>query len=465
MEDKTFLRRELSCSDCVAIIVGIIIGTGIFSVFPSLIAQHNISTTIILLSWLIGGLFAWFGAMCYAELSSLLPWAGGDYVFLRKAYSIKGESLVSFLFAWSQVLIIRPASIAVLALIFGSELQNVLAYFNISVWQSALMTAIILTSIFTLINMLGIRTGRGFQNITTVLKIGILIFIIGWGFIKLPAQETSLAPLLLPTGKSFFGISSGFWSAMVLTMWVYGGWNEAVYVAEETKNPYGSIPKALFLGIFSSIILYLAINFIYLRHLSPSGLANNWNPASSLMSAWFGAKGGIIMAIIVMISAASAINGLILTGGRVTYAVTKDFPRLNSLSLISANHQVPEVALFVNCVITTILLLISNGKLTFVENLTFYTAGVYWYFFALVIIALLILRAQVPKEEIPYKVPLYPILPILFLLIIVGIIWGAIKFKPLETLTGISILTLGIPLYYALYIGILKKNLFLEDKE
>ena len=452
--NRVGFKRDLNWWDCAGIILGIILGTGIFSVFPTLIAQHNTSTFLILLAWIFGGLFAWFGAMCYAELSSLLPWAGGDYTYLSKAYTIKGESLVSFLFAWVQIFVIRPSSIAVLALILASELNKIILSINPHMELSLLMVAAAAIAFFTLVNMIGITIGKHFQNTMTIFKLAILAFMIIFGLLKAPvAHVASYAPFWVPAGKSGWDIVVGFWSAMVLTMWVYGGWNEAVYVAEEAKDPYHSIPKALFFGIFWITVIYMGINIVYIRYFTPDGLAAAFNPASDLMAAWFGARGGVVMSLIIVISAAGAIHGLTLTGGRMSYAVADDFKGLRFFAFLHPKRRTPSMALFANFTICAILLMMSRGEVSFVENLTFYTAGVFWYFFALVVISLIILRNQVSVEEIPFRVPFYPFLPILFLLITAGLIWASIKYKPVETLAGIAILNLGIPLYYLLSIS------------
>jgi len=458
--NKVGFKRDLNWWDCAGIILGIILGTGIFSIFPTLIAQHNTSTFMIILAWAFGGLFAWFGAMCYAELSSLLPWAGGDYTYLSKAYSANGEGLVSFLFAWAQVLVIRPSSIALMALILASELNKIFISINPTMELNLLMVALVAVAFFTLVNMIGITIGKRFQNTMTILKIAILVFMIVYGLIKAPvhvgsaaAHVLNFAPLLFPPDKGIWGIIAGFWHAMVLTMWVYGGWSEAVYVAEEAKDPYHSIPKALFFGIFWVAIIYVGINIVYLRYFTPQGLATSYNPASDLMAVWFGAKGSIVMSLIIVISAAGAIHGLTLTGGRMSYAVADDFKGLKLFALLHPTRRTPSMALMVNFIICGILLLVIRGQVSSAENLAYYTAGVYWYFFALVVISLFILRNQVSVDEIPFRVPFYPFLPILFLLITGGLIAAAIQYKPVETLAGIAILNLGIPLYYLLSIS------------
>ncbi|MCB4790500.1 MAG: amino acid permease [Elusimicrobia bacterium] len=446
-DNEITLKKDLSWWDCSGIIVGIIIGTGIFSIFPTLIAQHNPSLLMILLVWAFGGLFAWFGALCYAELSSQFPSAGGDFTFLKKSYAGKGGNIISFLFAWSVVLIIRPSSIATLALIIGNESLKLLPFTGFSGFSTILVVAAFTITLLTLINISGITLGKNVQNSITIFKIAILIFLIGFGISKTGSSVSNLIPLL-PPAKNPFNIILGFWSALVLSMWVYGGWNEAVYIAEETKNGLNIIPKALFAGLATVTLLYIGINFVYIKYLTPEGLAKTFSPASDIMTIWFGTKGGIAMSSIIIISAAGAINGLILTGGRISYAIAKNYPGLNMFSSIHPKYRSPQAALFANFVFTLTLLLISRGNIGFVENLAYYTSGVFWCFMGLVILGLMLARRTFKEENVPYKVPFYPVLPILFLLVTCGLIWSSVKFKPVETLTGLVILSSGVPLYY-----------------
>ncbi|MBN1521720.1 MAG: amino acid permease [Candidatus Aureabacteria bacterium] len=462
-----YLKKELSWWDCSAIIVGIIIGTGIFSIFPKLIAEKNISTGMILLAWFAGGIFAWFGAMCYAELSSLFPHAGGDYTFLHKAYSLKGENLVSFLFGWSQIIVIRPASIVILALIFGKEMQIVFPNFSGMIWNPPFVFGLALLIVTTLINILGISAGKHTQNVMTVIKIGILLFLIVNGLIKSFSMDvaSNLQPFFLPENKNLWSVFPGFISAIVLVMWVYGGWNEAAYVAEEVRNPHRDIPKALFVGIFSVMILYLGINYVFIVHFSPAVMAKSYSPASDLMGMWYSEKGRVIMSSIIMISAAGAVNGLIMTGGRMIYGIAKSTESLFSLSKLHPRFKTPVMPLGVNFVLALILIVISKGDSDFVDSLGFYTAGVYWYFFALVVITLIIIRTKLTNVEIPYKVPFYPLSPIVFLIVSGILIWGAFDYKPFETLVGISLLTVGIPLYYLMHFNRPENSLHLDNVE
>ncbi|MCK5706055.1 MAG: amino acid permease [Candidatus Aureabacteria bacterium] len=466
MTDHVKLKKDLSWWDCSGIIVGIILGTGIFSAFPGLIAKYNTSTFIILLAWVAGGIFAWFGAMCYAELSSLFPHAGGDYTFLHKAYSLKGENVVSFLFGWSQIFVIRPASIVILALIFGRELQNILPAQMVSaMWFPSFFFALALLAGVTFINILGISAGKFTQNTITIIKILIIVFLIVYGLIKAQGVETNFAPMFLPEGKTFWQMIPGFFSAIVLVMWVYGGWNEAAYIAEEVKNPHHDIPKALFMGIFGVAILYIGLNYIFLLHFSPSGLANTYTPSSDLMSAWFSSRGRVIMSSIVMISAAGAVNGLVMTGGRMSYGIAKHSPSLKYFSKLHPKFKTPVKPLLANFLITAVVLISSRGDISSIENLTFYTAGVYWYFFALVVISLIIFRVKIKEADIPFKVPLYPFAPIVFLFVSGVLIWGAFDYKPFETLIGISILTIGIPIYYLINFNKPDNTLHLGPKD
>ena len=460
--NSRIFKQELNWFDCSAIIVGIIIGTGIFSAFPRLIAERTMSAGAILLSWLAGGLFAWFGALCYAELSSLFPEAGGDYAYLRNIYSHKGENFVSFLFAWSQILVIRPSAIAALALIFAEEARNLLLSFSavrggiaagnlfLAFFVDNLILAFLALNILTLANVTDLKISKWFQNLLSVIKILAIVAIIGFGLYKTSEFSVNLFPIFPSGDKNIFILLANFWSALVLTMWVYGGWNEAAYVAEETKDVYRNIPKALFAGIFVVTLIYLGINFVYIKHLSVAGLAGTWSPASSLMDKWFPACGGRIMSGIIIISALGAMNALTLTGGRVSYAIAKDFPSLREFAGLDNVRRTPVKALWANFIISAFLICLSRGKVAFVESLTFYTAGVFWYFFGLVVISLILLRKRIPIAEIPFKVPLYPFSPILFLIVTAGLVWGSIDYKPVETLTCTSILLLGIPVYYYL---------------
>jgi len=192
--NHTCLKRELSWWDCSSIIVSIMIGTGIFSVFPALIAQQNPSTLMVLLAWLCGGVFAWCGAMCYAELSSVFIDAGGDYVFLRNIYSYKGENIISFLFAWAQVFVIRPASIALLALIVGEQVAQVSGQAAMPAAFYVLATALVVTGLVVSINIRGLRVSKQVQNVITFLKIASILAIIGLGLLKTVPTDGGLAP-------------------------------------------------------------------------------------------------------------------------------------------------------------------------------------------------------------------------------------------------------------------------------
>ena len=451
MNENGGLKKELAWWDCSSIVLGIIIGTGIFSVFPQLIASHNISVTLILVAWASGGCVAWLGAMCYSELASVFPFAGGDYHYLRKIFQFKGKSLFSFLFAWAQVLVIRPGSIAALALIVGNETNKMFIRGASDLPGVTLFIALLSVALLTVTNSFDIKSGKRFQNIITVLKISSVIFIIVAGFVhSKPAMDVNFSPLVWEPGKGFWQGMVGFWSALVLTMWVYGGWNEAAYVAEDMKNPSKDVPKALFAGISVAVVVYVLMNLVYIRHLSPQGLAATSNPASDLMLLWFGTKGGVLMSSIIIISAMGAINGMIFTSGRMSYAISRDYSRLNKLAALHTELRTPRKALLANLAVTSLLIALSGGKTVFIENLMFYTSGVFWFFIGLVVVGLLLLRRRLAPEEIPFKVPLFPWFPLVFLAVIAGLIWGAAQFKPFETFTGMCVLALGIPLYYAL---------------
>jgi APA family basic amino acid/polyamine antiporter len=452
-------KRILGAWDCANLILGVMIGIGIFSTFPALVAQHVGSSGLILLVWALGGLLAWCVGVCYAELSTIFPSSGGDYAYLRSIYSTRGESVIAFLFGWTTIFIIRPSSIAILALIFSNEMCK--SFLMTDSRAAILLIAVSLVVLLTVINALSFTIGKNFQNVYTVVKIVLLAFIIGFGLMHPNDAAVVSAP---PAAVGNGGIGSlvvGMFRALVLCMWVYGGWSEAVYVVEETRNPSQSIPRALFWGIMCVTVVYMGMQVVYLKYFSAATLGQTFNPASELMGIWFGRSGSAIMSGVIAVAAFGAINGLIITGGRFSRAIANDYPRFNRFASLHARWGTPVKALAANLTITLIMLGISMGKVAFIENLTFYTSGVFWCFFGLVVIGLLILRTHVlPQNRTPgYRSWLYTLNPIVFLVVVIGLIWGAIEFKPLETLTGICILTLGIPIYYALRIDDRRKEL------
>ena len=422
------LSRQLGLLDSVAIIVGVVIGVGIFRV-PASIAEYLSSPLLVLAVWVVGGLLSLCGGLCYAELSAAFPRTGGDYVYLREAY---GPGL-GFLFGWTQLLVIRPGDLASIAVIFAEYA----AYFvPLSPWgiRIAAATAIV---IFTLLNLWGLRFGRAAQNLLAAAKVlGLLLLaFIGLTLAKtanLEVSTTPPTPLPLPLALG---------TALIFVMWTYGGWNESTYVAGEMKNPSRDLPRSIALALVLVVGLYLALNAAYLACIPPEQLPKSEMVAAVVVEKFLGGPGGGLVALLVVVSSLGALNGTVLTSGRLTYAFGADHPRFEPLARVHSTFRTPAPALLFNGLWSVVL--VCSG--TF-DQLIAYTSAVTWLFFALIAAGLFVLRRRHPDLARPYRVraPLV----VLFVAASLWLTYSAVAYSPLGSLAGLGILLAGLPLYY-----------------
>lgn len=436
------------------------LGTGIFAVFPKLAAQHNPSVLFILIVWILGTFVAWFGAMCFAELSCIFTSNAGEYLFLKEAYAPNHrQNPISFLFAWAQIFVIRPAALVTLSIVLALHC-NVLANEGYQIFlnrpmpdsmKSVLLYLFTFGALikFTVVSVLGIKTSKWMQNFLTFIKVFSLVMLIIVGLYLGINLKHNLTPLWPVSFKGFFSFEliKQIGMAMVPVMWVFGGWNEAAYISGEVKNPTRNIPFSLTTGLFGLGLLYTIINFIYMLHLTPQGLADSWTFSSDLMNQWFGAKGEITMATIIIFSSAGAINGLTFTGGRMTQAFSEDTHLFRGLAKEHRTFKTPYIALCFNLLLSILIAIFVQCEKDSIDQLLNFTAGVFWYFFAIIVLSLFIFRKRLPHDRIPFKTPLYPLTPIIFLIMCAFMFWGAFEYKPIETLSGLSILLLGLPFY------------------
>jgi amino acid transporter len=422
------LPRQLGLLDSVAIIVGVVIGVGIFRV-PASIAEYLSSPLLVLGVWVAGGLLALCGGLCYAELSAAFPRTGGDYVYLRQSY---GPGL-GFLFGWTQLLVIRPGNVAGIAFIFAEYA----AYFvPLSPWgiRALAMAAI---SFLTALNLWGLRFGQAAQNLLALAKVlGLLLLaLVGLALAKganleISAQPPTPLPLPLALG-----------TALIFVMWTYGGWNESTYVAGEMKAPSRDLPRSIALALFLILALYLALNAAYLACIPPAQLPQSGMVAALLVERFLGGPGGGLVALLVMVSALGALNGMVLTSGRLTYAFGADHPRFALLARVHPQFRTPAPALLLNGLWSA--LLVCSG--TF-DALVAYTSAVTWLFFALIALGLFVLRRLHPELPRPYRV--WAPLPVLFAAASLWLTYSAVAYSPLGSLAGLGILLAGLPLYY-----------------
>jgi basic amino acid/polyamine antiporter, APA family len=437
----------LNWKDGASLIVGIMLGTGIFTVFPKLAADRVPATGPLLLAWALGTLVALCGAFCYAELTALHPHRGGDYVFLREAFGRGNRGPISFLFAWAQIFVIRPASLVSLSIILAVNARVLLKYLGLpeSAGSGAQAAFVYGTPVlFTAASWAGIHTAKGLQNALTAFKVACLAILIGVGLYLGMGKTGNLEPFFLPAGTGSGTLLKDVSMALIPIMWVFGGWNEAPYIAADMKDPARQMPKTLLVGLVGLGILYMLINLVYLLHLKPTGLAGSWTFASDLMGQWFGAKGEIVMAAVLTLSAAGAVNGLTLTGGRMTDAFAED------VGLSKGDVPGERKALLFNLTVTMTIAFLVDSRPESIDRLLVFTAGVVWIFFALVVGSVFVFRRRLPPEKFPHRMPFYPVTPLVFLAMCGAMFYGAWAYKPAETLWGVAVMAAGVPAYWAL---------------
>jgi len=416
--------------DAIAVIVGIVIGAGIFRT-PSLVAANTGSSGMFLLAWLLGGVVSLIGALCYAELTTTYPHTGGDYHFLTRAF---GKRL-AFLFAWARMSIIQTGSIALLAFIIGDYGAQI---YSLGEYTSALYAAGVVVAL-TGINIIGVTVGAGAQKLLTALEVlGILLILLA-GFFFAPAAAAAPAAGPLQAGP---GPSLGL--AMVFVLLTFGGWNEAAYISAELRTGRRGMAAALILSIVIITVIYLLINLSLLHVLGLDRIAQSDAVAGELMRLTFGEAGLWLIGLIVAVSALTSANATIFTGARTNYALGRDFPAFRLLGKWNAQTSSPVNAFLVQGAISLALiglgLLTRNGFATIVE----YTAPVFWFFLLLVGAALFVLRRKEPGRSRPFRVPFYPITPLIFCLTSAYLLYSSLVYTGLGAFVGVAVLLLGV---------------------
>jgi amino acid transporter len=425
-------KRELSLFDSTCIIVGIIIGAGIYQTTPGVAggvagAAAWIHGTVGLLGleawrwvcvlaiWMVGGLLSLFGALGYAELASAYPREGGDYVYLTQAYG----RWAGYLFGWVQLVIVRPGDIGAMAFAFATyavAMWNPFGSSEQAVSAAGRLYAGAAVLILTLINVMGVRQGKWTQNILTTVKVLGLLAI---GAVAFGA-----------TGKSAQGAQAAFTGglpvsvALIMVLFTFGGWNEMAYVSAEVKNPQRNIVRALLLGTVAVTILYLLINVAFLSVLSYEGFAKSNAVATDCVSTIFPTAGGVLVSTLVCISALGAVNGLIFTGARISYALGAEHPAFRPLGRWDPRSQTPTRALLVQGAIALGLILLLGSFL----NALIYTAAAVYAFYLATSAGLVVLRFKQPQIERPYRVTGYPVTTVIFCLVCAYLIHSSITY-------------------------------------
>lgn len=415
--------------DAVALIVGIVIGAGIFRT-PSLVAGNVESGGMMLTVWLIGGAVSLIGALCYAELTTTFPNTGGDYHFLMRAFGKR----TAFLFAWARMSVIQTGSIALLAFIFGDYASQI---YYLGEYSSVIYAAILVTAL-TAINIVGIKMGAGAQKfLTTVEVMGILMIIIVGFFLVPEAATTSYTFTPLTDGGNSLGL------AMVFVLLTFGGWNEAAYISAEISKGKKKLAVALIASILIITLVYFLVNIAFLRGLGLQGMAESKAVAGDLLGVAFGQTGIILISLLVAIAALTSANATVFTGARSNYALGRDFSAFSYLGKWKSRLEGPVNAFLVQGAIALVLVSFGLFSRSGFETMIDYTAPVFWFFLLLVGISLFVLRKKDPHKNRPFKVPFYPVLPLIFCLSSAYLLYSSIAYTGWGALVGIGVLVTG----------------------
>ena len=432
MSDQPKLKRVLSLLDATMINAGGIIGSGIFMV-PAAVAMFTGSASLFFMVWIAGGIVSLFGALSVAELGAAMPRAGGQYVYLSEAYG----PVWGYLYGWSAIAVINTASIAAVGVAFSEYLRFFFPITDISIKGIAVATIVLLT----IINILDVKSGARFQNLFTISKLGAIFGIIILGLLMEGGSNQNLSPFF--SDQSFTELVGPLGLAMVSVLWTFDGWIFITYVAGEVKNPGRNIPLSLIFCMLIVVTIYLLLNYVLIYTLGFTGMNGSDLVVSDSASVFLGNKGAAIVTLIILISLIGANNGFVLTSARINYAMAKDKLFFHQASQIHPRFKSPANALIIQC--AWACLLTFTG--TFNQLIT-YIIFASWIFYGMSAGAVIILRNKKPDMERPYKTPVYPWIPIIFILFAIFLTINTIMEAPRDAAIGAGIILVGLPMYY-----------------
>ncbi len=431
-------RRQLSLLDSTSLIVGIIIGAGIYQVAPD-VARGVGGAWGVMAIWAAGGLLSLCGALGYAELASAWPREGGDYVYLTRAYG-RGAG---FLFGWLQTVVVRPGDIAVMAFAFATYARVLWDPLAGGARMQRIYAAAAVLAL-TGVNLLGTRPGKWTQNLLTAVKVLGLLAIVGVAALAPGAAGQAGAgaagsAAAVPELPPPLPLSL----ALILVLFTYGGWNEMAYVAAEVRDPSRNISRALVLGTVAVAAIYLLANGAFLHVLGYAGLTGSGAVATDTVAAVLPVLAGRLVAALICISALGAVSGLVFAGARISYAVGADHRAFAWLGRWSPHGGTPARALLLQAAIA-LTLIVTLGS--FVDTLLYTAAAVYLFYLA-TSLAVVVLRWKEPGRPRPYRVTAYPLPTLLFAAVCVFLIQAAVSYRPLTAAVAGALLLLGWPVY------------------
>jgi amino acid transporter len=415
--------------DAIALIVGTVVGAGIFRT-PSLVAANAGSEGMVLAAWVVGGLVSLVGALCYAELTTAYPNAGGDYYFLRRAFGRR----LAFLFAWARITVIQTGSIALLAYVIGDYASEL---FRTGSTGAAIYAAITVV-VITLVNIVGARLGKVAQNLLTAAEVLGLVLVIGAGLLVPAAPAAQAVPVTEASASSRLGL------VMVFVLLTYGGWNEAAYISAEVKGSRRTMARVLVLSIVIIASLYVLVNWAYLRGLGLAGVAASTAVGADLVERTVGATGARLVSALILIAALTSVNAAVFTGARAAYALGRDHRRVAFLGRWHSAAGAPVNALLAQGAVALALVTAAGLTRKGFETLVDYTAPVFWLFFLLTGVALFVLRRREPEIARPFRVPFYPVTPLVFCAVCAYLLHASLVHTGTGAWWGVGVLATGL---------------------
>ncbi|MEP7269909.1 MAG: amino acid permease [Acidobacteriota bacterium] len=451
-QERTQLIRGLTLVDTISLVVGTIIGTGIF--LKTAVMSQNVGTPgLVLAAWIAAGVLSLAGALTYAELGALLPKAGGEYVYLRTAY---GDA-PAFFYGWMRFVVGSAGSIASLAAgfaifftsAFGLSTPWVTREINLFGQQMpwhfgpAQIVAIGVILFFSGINCAGVAFGGRVQSLLTLAKVLGISIIVGGVFLFTPGVHWESLGSELRTAN--LTAVQAFGAAMLAALWAYDGWNNMPMAAGEVQNPQRNVPIALIGGMIVVLIIYLATNLAYFHALPIREIATSTSAspvATKAVETFLGPVGAKFVTVAIMVSIVGALNGSILTGARVPFAMARDGLFFSKVGNLSSGTRVPVLSLVIQAIWASLLALLG----TF-DQLTNYVVFASWIFYGMTTSAVFILRRKMSEAQRPYKTLGYPVMPVVFVLVAIWLLFNTLQTNPVEAMAGLVLIALGLPLY------------------
>lgn len=446
--DRHGLKRDLGIWSAAAIVVGTVIGSGIFLV-PNTMVKNVGSPWMVFAVWVAGGMLSMFGALSYAELAAALPEAGGEYVYLREAYG----PFWGFIYGWTQMWVAKSGSIATLATAFfiylanfRPELDRVCAIIPLPLGEAGhplevrygQLMAMGVIALLALVNYVGVKVGGNVQIVVTFIKVGLI-----FGIIAIGLSSSQGAVANFQTSIPAAGGITGFFAALVAALWAYDGWNNVSMVASEVRKPQKNLPLALILGTLSVVFIYILTNLAYFYVLPASAVASTDRVAGEMMRRILGAPGAGAVSIAAMISIFAALNGSILSGSRVPFAMARDGLFFRRIGYIHPAFRTPSVSILALSAWAALLVL--SGRY---DQLYTYVIFASVILYGMATAAVIVLRFKRPDMPRPYRTLGYPVVPIVFVLGITCLVISTLRKSPRESLMGLALVSLGIPFYF-----------------